>query len=406
MKIFEEYIYTFISYIFKYFFSDVLFRNPILAAHLQAYQSHENLTQQQKLTKITKIIENEEPELDISTIQELNKNQKSTDSLVNNNSVSCLSSSVTPDSTVQIPPTKLALVSHQLTASSSESVFSKLDDVRPVRLVTKRATLCNGDESVESNAKRSCLEIVEKSTEKKDNDNEENEAACNDKDISVLAKNNSPSVSTTSEINGTTVNNQLSNDVSRSPKSNNVPVVSSPNVSLAPKIVLKKKNNTYAADIIELHKIDDIKPDIVLLKENLKISEKNNHINDINFEKEYQNLVNTNLLKENSNSQICTNYVENPLKDDNSIDQNQVSTTTAPTSDLSNKNESETVNYNSAEVERESDTWDDYCFVCNQGCDDTTGDLGCCALCPHVFHNTCHIPEICEQMSELPLVYK
>jgi hypothetical protein len=50
----------------------------------------------------------------------------------------------------------------------------------------------------------------------------------------------------------------------------------------------------------------------------------------------------------------------------------------------------------------EPDNWDDYCFVCNQGCDDETGELGCCAGCPHVFHNQCHVPRIHEKMANLP----
>uniref|UniRef100_A0A914VWY9 E3 ubiquitin-protein ligase TRIM33 n=1 Tax=Plectus sambesii TaxID=2011161 RepID=A0A914VWY9_9BILA len=53
--------------------------------------------------------------------------------------------------------------------------------------------------------------------------------------------------------------------------------------------------------------------------------------------------------------------------------------------------------------EREDSSWDDYCFVCEQGCDADTGEsLGCCAKCPHVFHNSCHIPRIIERMEELP----
>lgn len=48
------------------------------------------------------------------------------------------------------------------------------------------------------------------------------------------------------------------------------------------------------------------------------------------------------------------------------------------------------------------DEWDDYCFYCNQGCDDETGELGCCATCPHVFHNQCHVPKIHMPMGDLP----
>ncbi|KAH7701507.1 Bromodomain containing protein, partial [Aphelenchoides avenae] len=48
------------------------------------------------------------------------------------------------------------------------------------------------------------------------------------------------------------------------------------------------------------------------------------------------------------------------------------------------------------------DAWDDYCFVCKEGCDDNTGDLGCCAGCSHVYHNGCHVPRITESMKNLP----
>ena len=48
------------------------------------------------------------------------------------------------------------------------------------------------------------------------------------------------------------------------------------------------------------------------------------------------------------------------------------------------------------------DFWDDYCFVCSQGCDETTGSLGCCDNCPHVFHANCHVPNIDGLMEDLP----
>uniref|UniRef100_A0A0N5B075 E3 ubiquitin-protein ligase TRIM33 n=1 Tax=Syphacia muris TaxID=451379 RepID=A0A0N5B075_9BILA len=51
---------------------------------------------------------------------------------------------------------------------------------------------------------------------------------------------------------------------------------------------------------------------------------------------------------------------------------------------------------------RDDMTWEDYCYVCQQGCDDRTGSLGCCAKCPRVFHNSCHIPAIKEKMENLP----
>lgn len=46
--------------------------------------------------------------------------------------------------------------------------------------------------------------------------------------------------------------------------------------------------------------------------------------------------------------------------------------------------------------------WDDYCFVCNQGCDATSGDLVCCETCPRVYHNVCHIPAINGDVKDLP----
>ncbi|KAL3097816.1 hypothetical protein niasHS_000551 [Heterodera schachtii] len=48
------------------------------------------------------------------------------------------------------------------------------------------------------------------------------------------------------------------------------------------------------------------------------------------------------------------------------------------------------------------DWWDDYCYVCSQGCDETTGSLGCCDTCPKVFHAKCHVPMIKKTMEELP----
>uniref|UniRef100_A0A915DFD0 Bromo domain-containing protein n=1 Tax=Ditylenchus dipsaci TaxID=166011 RepID=A0A915DFD0_9BILA len=48
------------------------------------------------------------------------------------------------------------------------------------------------------------------------------------------------------------------------------------------------------------------------------------------------------------------------------------------------------------------DQWEDYCYVCNQGCDEYTGELGCCFGCPKVFHNCCHVPAIKQQMVDLP----
>uniref|UniRef100_A0A914I873 Transcription intermediary factor 1-alpha n=1 Tax=Globodera rostochiensis TaxID=31243 RepID=A0A914I873_GLORO len=48
------------------------------------------------------------------------------------------------------------------------------------------------------------------------------------------------------------------------------------------------------------------------------------------------------------------------------------------------------------------DMWDDYCYVCSQGCDETTGSLGCCETCPKVFHAKCHVPIIYGVMEDLP----
>uniref|UniRef100_A0A1I7V8G2 E3 ubiquitin-protein ligase TRIM33 n=2 Tax=Loa loa TaxID=7209 RepID=A0A1I7V8G2_LOALO len=55
-----------------------------------------------------------------------------------------------------------------------------------------------------------------------------------------------------------------------------------------------------------------------------------------------------------------------------------------------------------ASADNDESRWDDYCYVCQQGCDEKTGSLGCCARCPRVFHNICHIPTIKEQMENLP----
>ncbi|KAM3725643.1 Transcription intermediary factor 1-alpha [Dirofilaria immitis] len=56
----------------------------------------------------------------------------------------------------------------------------------------------------------------------------------------------------------------------------------------------------------------------------------------------------------------------------------------------------------SSSADNDESRWDDYCYVCQQGCDEKTGSLGCCARCPRVFHNICHIPAIKEQMEKLP----
>ncbi|VDK79027.1 unnamed protein product [Litomosoides sigmodontis] len=53
-------------------------------------------------------------------------------------------------------------------------------------------------------------------------------------------------------------------------------------------------------------------------------------------------------------------------------------------------------------ADNDESRWEDYCYVCQQGCDEKTGSLGCCASCPRVFHNICHIPAIKEQMENLP----
>ncbi|KAE9554589.1 hypothetical protein FO519_002228 [Halicephalobus sp. NKZ332] len=49
-----------------------------------------------------------------------------------------------------------------------------------------------------------------------------------------------------------------------------------------------------------------------------------------------------------------------------------------------------------------TDEWDDYCFVCNQGCDEYSGELVCCESCPKVYHNICHIPKIRTNVKDLP----
>jgi len=51
---------------------------------------------------------------------------------------------------------------------------------------------------------------------------------------------------------------------------------------------------------------------------------------------------------------------------------------------------------------QKTDEWDDYCFVCNQGCDEHSGELVCCESCPKVYHNICHIPKIRVDVKDLP----
>nr|CAD2172907.1 unnamed protein product [Meloidogyne enterolobii] len=66
---------------------------------------------------------------------------------------------------------------------------------------------------------------------------------------------------------------------------------------------------------------------------------------------------------------------------------------------------SENVGNNKTEESRNAtsdDFWDDYCYVCSQGCDETTGSLGCCESCPRVFHSHCHVPRIRGAMEDLP----
>lgn len=52
------------------------------------------------------------------------------------------------------------------------------------------------------------------------------------------------------------------------------------------------------------------------------------------------------------------------------------------------------------------DAWDNYCFVCKEGCDANSGVLGCCAGCHRVFHNGCHVPRVIGRMEDLPYVVK
>lgn len=55
------------------------------------------------------------------------------------------------------------------------------------------------------------------------------------------------------------------------------------------------------------------------------------------------------------------------------------------------------------ETDRDSqDEWDDYCYSCNEGCDDVSGELGCCSRCPRVFHQLCHVPQCSVPMRDLP----
>ncbi|VDK49450.1 unnamed protein product [Anisakis simplex] len=63
---------------------------------------------------------------------------------------------------------------------------------------------------------------------------------------------------------------------------------------------------------------------------------------------------------------------------------------------------SEDASKNETRVVDEASKWDDYCYVCQQGCDERSGSLGCCAKCPRVYHNYCHIPPIKQPMESLP----
>lgn len=54
------------------------------------------------------------------------------------------------------------------------------------------------------------------------------------------------------------------------------------------------------------------------------------------------------------------------------------------------------------QAEPKVDDWDDYCFVCNQGCDEISGELVCCETCPKVYHNICHCPKIPGDVKNLP----
>ncbi|KAH7694718.1 Bromodomain containing protein, partial [Aphelenchoides avenae] len=79
----------------------------------------------------------------------------------------------------------------------------------------------------------------------------------------------------------------------------------------------------------------------------------------------------------------------------------EASTSAAPKG-LNRQRSAATEQEEEGDENEETDAWDDYCFVCNQGCDEDTGELGCCAGCPRVYHNQCHVPRIHDKMANLP----
>jgi hypothetical protein len=112
-------------------------------------------------------------------------------------------------------------------------------------------------------------------------------------------------------------------------------------------------------------------------------------------------------ISSSSSSGDNTNVAENSTNARTTPDAQLVTTTTA-----ANDAEKSTSRTN-----KDDSYWEDYCFVCQQGCDERSGvesmiagqtiagyfqNLGCCAVCPHVYHNICHVPAIATQMEDLP----
>ncbi|KAF7638075.1 hypothetical protein Mgra_00002526 [Meloidogyne graminicola] len=125
--------------------------------------------------------------------------------------------------------------------------------------------------------------------------------------------------------------------------------------------------------------------------------EDNNATNQSEFQQEMQQKNNT---KKQQNSKARIWEMVKPL--------NEATTSSglnkSKTENKSNINENNTINKaeESSITATGDDMWDDYCYVCSQGCDETTGSLGCCSSCPRVFHARCHIPKIIGLMEDLP----
>lgn len=264
---------------------------------------------------------------------------------------------------------------HNFTPQSNNKNQSNETDPKSICSKTNsnnlfKKKLSTDDEIVEIASKRIFLDKTENDLKSKNNN-------C-DVELEISKKNNLTLITeTTPEIN-----TENSNIINLS-KSNDV--INSPDQLLK---ALLKNNNTCATDLFNINENDNLKNNNTLSKDSEISIEKNIQQSDLVSGKENQNV---NIIKESS------------LTNSNPVSQNQESNNTIVVSILESADEDITNKNNILENNnREPDSWDDYCYICNQGCDDTTGDLGCCSKCSRVFHNVCHIPKIFGQMSELP----